>query len=175
MNHIMVDDYKLVIIVASEHPILEEGTLVPYGKMQDDKRHALCVCEFLKEYYPDFPDLQKLADSKPELSIFCLQKLGNIIFTNLSSIEEIKKKTGKIGMVFMPDYYSMNQQISLENLMNQLEDYQIGIVYHSTYINDQLNDSYLHPMDDEKPIETLKRYYQLTSLDEKKKTKQRIL
>ncbi len=90
--------------------------------------HDACLIDFLQKKYAGCDLFKKINYMQtPSLPIYYLNKLGYVVFTNVSVYEE------KRGMLYMPDSLTDKQIKSLKKLLKKIWDFNVYVEYDLVY------------------------------------------
>lgn len=108
----------------------DDGDLVYLGPNFNFKYHAECLIDYALKKYPNISGFKEIDYmDEPNLPIYYLSILNNIIFTNVSVDEE------KRGILYLPKNISSKQQAVLFDFIKTISDYEIYIVYNMSLID----------------------------------------
>lgn len=112
-----VSDYMAVVIE-------DNGSVNYLGRNFSFPFHDACLIDYAKRKYPTADVFNKIDYMEyGNLPIYYLNKLSNIVFTNISVDDE------KRGMLYVPDYLTDVQVESLNKLMEMVVDFNIYVEY----------------------------------------------
>lgn len=118
---VKVSDYMAAVIASN-------GEISYLGYDFSFAYHAQCLIDYAISKYPTakvFKNLDYMEE--PNGPVYYLTKLLNVVFTNVSVDDE------KRGMLFLPNTLNSKQIKSLYELMEEIKDFSIYIVYDLEY------------------------------------------
>ena len=121
-----IDNYKVVIITGKNDKSEDrDGEVIFVGPLSDYSFHIDCLLDYARRRYPDVRAFQQMNDRCIiNVPIFFLTWLNSIVYINISS-----EKTGKRGILYMPDEVSEIQKKQLLKLAQSISNAYVDIVY----------------------------------------------
>lgn len=108
----------------------DDGDIIYLGYNFNYDYHAQCLIDYAKYKYPQISGFENIDYmSEPNLPLYYLSRLNNIIFTNVSVDDE------KRGMLYLPKKISERQLEILLNFINTVQEFKITIVYDLSLID----------------------------------------
>ena len=161
-----MDDYKIAFIYGEETPNenIYEGNIERIGDTNGKELHVNLLYEFLEEKYKikDFEDIYYTVDPTLIIYYYYIKNYNHIVFLNLiENTTSFIKAHGYIGDLFIPEEITEKQQESLYKLLDEIEKYEITILYDFKYEDDYFDCSYLQSKDSETPRELFDKYLEI--------------
>lgn len=123
-----IDDYKALIINGTNDKSDDvDGHIDFVGPIGECDYHVDCLLEYACEKYPNvsiFSRIRSLSSCEPDVPIFFLTWLNNVVYINISG-----NRAGKYGMLFLPDEISEKQVAAIYELCKQIPMSHVDIVY----------------------------------------------
>ena len=115
-----MDDYMVAIINGGK----DDGNIEYLGFNFNFKFHALCLIDYALKKYPQITGFQNINYmEEPNLPVYYLSLLNNIIFTNIS-VDDFKR-----GMLYLPKNISDVQKEVLYEFIKKIVDYDVLVIY----------------------------------------------
>lgn len=123
----LMDEYMVAIINGG---VEDNGNIIYLGHNFNFNYHAECLIDYAKHKYSQILGFENIDYMiEPNLPLYYLSLLNNIIFTNVSVDDE------KRGMLYLPREISDEQLNTLLSFMNLISDFKITIVYNLSLID----------------------------------------
>lgn len=120
-----MDEYMVAIIDGEDN-----GNITYLGYQFNYDYHAECLIDYGVHKYPNISGFKNIDYMKePNLPLYYLSLLNNIIFTNVSVDDE------KRGMLYLPKEISKEQLNILLTFIDLVTDFKIVIVYDLSLID----------------------------------------
>ena len=154
-----MDEYMVAIIDGEDN-----GNITYLGYQFNYDYHAECLIDYVIYKYPSISGFKKIDYMKePNLPLYYLSLLNNIIFTNVSVDDE------KRGMLYLPKEISEEQLNILLTFIDLVTDFKIVIVYDLSLIDGVVFGKDLDVLQNENMKEQIVKFV----LERKKKKKER--
>ncbi len=113
--------------------IINDEKITYLGYLFNYDYHAQCLIDYVSKSYSNIHGFENLDYmEEPNLPVYYLTLLNNVVFTNISTDDE------KRGILYLPRELS-NQQIQyLSDFMKVVDDYSVLIVYNLVLDNDMV-------------------------------------
>ena len=163
-----MDDYKIAFIFGSnkDNVGIFDGDIRKIGDMKDGYFHSTILLNFAKKYYPE-KEIFKILSNRhmPEaISYFYIHFFNHVVFLNATkcNIDGRLGKCGKLGILLLPNELTENQENTLIAFLNEIEDYNVRILYNLSLDGGVLDGSEVSFFAREKPIVTYEKYLEKT-------------
>lgn len=146
-----MDEYMVAIINGGSE---DDGDITFLGYHFNYDYHAECLIDYAKDKYPQisgFGDIDCMKD--PNLPLYYLSLLNNIIFTNVSVDDE------KRGMLYLPREISDEQIKTLLDFMKLVAEFKVTIVYNLSLIDGVVFGKDLDALENEDTEEKIEDYF----------------
>lgn len=121
-----MEEYMAMIINGDEE---NDGQITYLGHNFNFNYHVECLIDYAKEKYSNILAFENIDYmEEPNLPIYYLTRLNNIIFANVSTDDE------KLGMLYLPKVITDEQLKTLLKFLNSIYDFEIMIVYDMSLI-----------------------------------------
>lgn len=122
----LMDEYMAAVISGDSE---NDGKITYLGYGFNYDYHAECLIDYAKKTYPNISGFENIDYMKePNLPVYYLTRLNNIVFANVSVDDE------KLGMLYLPRAISDEQVKTLLQLLNLVYDFEVMVVYDMSLI-----------------------------------------
>lgn len=123
----LMDEYMVAIINGG---VEDNGNIIYLGHNFNFNYHAECLIDYGVHKYPNISGFKNIDYMKePNLPIYYLSLLNNIIFTNVSVDDEMR------GMLYLPRTISDEQLKTLSQFIDLIYDFKVTIIYNLALVD----------------------------------------
>ena len=122
-----MNEYMVAIITGDSE---DNGNITYLGHNFNFNYHAECLIDYAVHKYPNISGFKNIDYMKePNLPIYYLSFLNNIIFTNVSVDDEMR------GMLYLPKIISDEQLKTLLQFIDSIYDFKVIVIYDLSLID----------------------------------------